>query len=378
MTVNPYRPQPNRDPILAPSRIRTWRVEVLDRDERTIGFTGMASRDEQSGVTGWDVEANDNSRVGLSGTLRVRGDLKVGGIQVDYSLHRFRIWESVEGVGEWPLGILVPALPSPQHSWRDTEWEVPLLGKLYDIQQYSALRQYVATIGSEVTYQIAYVLINDVGERAAAVTNSTAKLKSPIYWPSGTSMLTLLNELAGAIGYRGLVMGPMGIVRSSPYVLPKDRPLARTFAADAASLLTPEWSEEWNLAEVPNVYLARSSEVDGVVMEAVAEDRNPEHPTSIPRRGGTRVVEVEEGVEVATQAALQAHANRRLAELTAPSQRVQVTHLTVPTTHLNGGRGVWAGDRVTHRRPGHNIDAVVERMAWSSESQLCAATWRKI
>ena len=131
MTVNPYRPAPRRGPLEAPTRERSWRVELLDRDENTLGFVGDASTSaDGSGVVSWSVTANDESQVGLSGSLKVRGDLAAGGVPVDWSLHRFRIWEVVTGVGEWPLGVLLPAIPSPQHSWRVTSWDVELVGKL--------------------------------------------------------------------------------------------------------------------------------------------------------------------------------------------------------------------------------------------------------
>ena len=378
MTVNPYAPAPRRTALEAPTRERSWRVELLDRDENTLGVVGdSASAADGAGILSWSVTANDDSQVGLSGALRVRGELAAGGIPVDWSLHRFRIWETITGVGEWPLGVLIPAIPSPQHNWRETTWDVALVGKLRSMARSKLTQAWQATAATPVT---TYLLqrLDEAGELRRSVTPSAATLAQPIVWLSGTSRLTLANELGAAIGYRGLRADPTGQVRAEPYTAPGARPVSWDFQAGALSLLTPVWAEEWNL-DAPNVYLARSQELeDGTVLEAVAEDWDPTHPSSIPRRGGQEVTETEEGVEVADLAALQAHARRRLDDLVTPAQRMTVTHLSVPTVPLGEAQGLWVGAVVRHRRPGVDAKAVVEEMTWTSDSPLCQATWRKV
>lgn len=375
MSVNPFRPRV-ADPLMSASRERTWRVELVDRNGASLGFVGEAEG-SKSGVVGWSVNANANSQVGLSATMQVRGVLEVGGIEVDWSIHRFRIWEVLTGVGDWPLGVLTPTIPSPEHRWRETLWDVQLTGKLIDIQQDKLTSPWSASSTVPVTTHILSWL-TDLGEFDRSVTPSTATLPASILWPSGTSKLTMLNELAGAIGYWSLDADPYGTIRSQPYIAPKDRTVSWRFNADQFSLLSPRWHEEWNLGEVPNVYLGRSQEIDGVVFEATAEDWDPNHPTSIPRRGGVRRVEVEEGVEVATEAALQAHVDRRLSEMVAPSQRMTVEHLSVPTVPIGGREGVWPGVVVEHTRPDHESRVVVEQMSWSSNSPMCQTTWRRV
>lgn len=378
MSVNPFRPVALADPLQAANRVRSWRVELLDRLHNSLGVVGDSSTaKDQAGVVSWAVQANGNSTVGLSGSLKVQGDLVVGGVPVDWSIHRFRIWESLAGVGEWPLGVLIPAIPSPSHSWRDTTWDVELVGHLKVLGRDALTERWVAATSVPVTSYLVQRL-QDVAMEDRAVTDSTATLPAEVSWPAGTSKLTLANELSGAIGYRGLKADPSGTVRSEPYQAPKDRAVSWTFRADEVSLLTPDWSEEWNL-DTYNVVLVRSQELEnGTVLEAVAEDWDPDHPSSLSRRGGDRVVLVEEGVEVATQAAAQAWADRRLAEVTAPSQRMTVAHLGVPTIPLGGRPGLWTDSVVRHERPGHSSKAVVEQLAWSSDSPLVQATWRRV
>ena len=375
MTVNPFRP--TIAAIDSASRKRQWSVELLDRDERSLGFTSAANG-SSAGVVGWSVEADANSQVGLSGSLQVRGDLVVGDTPVDWSIHRVRIWETIEGLGTWPLGVLLPALPSPRHEWRDSTWEVELVGKLRSIGRDRLTQSWVGGAGSVVTSSIG-TWLDQLGEYNRAVTPSTATLPSSIVWSSGTSKLTMLNEMSAAIGYRGLRADPFGTILSAPYIAPGDRDVSWEFAADEASLLSPRWEEEWNL-DSPNLFLARSQDMgEGLVLEAIAEDWDDSRPSSISRRGGQRVTEVEEGIEVASQAALQAWADRRLSELVSPAQRVTVSHLTLPTVDMEDGvEGLWVEDVVHHVRPGVDMRAVVEKMAWSSTSPLCTATWRRI
>lgn len=380
MSVNPFRPQ-RISALTSAARKRSWAVELLDREERSLGFTGSAAAvGDRYGVTGWTVEANANSQAGLSGSLSVFGPLTIGGIEVDWSIHRIRIWETVAGVGTWPLGVLLPVLPSPSHKWRDTSWNVELIGKLRTIGRDRLTQSWAAGPGTPVTSHITNWL-QSIGEYNFAVTPATDQLTSQIIWPSGTSKLTMLNEMASAIGYRGLRADPSGTIISEKYTAPKDRTVSWEFTTNPDStLLTPEWEEEWNL-DAPNVFLARSQEQDdGVTWEAIAEDWDQDRPSSISRRGGQRVTEVADSVEVASAAALQAYANQRLSELVAPAERLTVSHLTVPTIDLEGAEaeGLWVEDVVRHVRPGHDIMAVVETMSWSSDSPLCTATWRRV
>ena len=371
---NLYRPR-MADPLHGAYRERSWRVEVLTRDEQSLGFLGDASAStDAAGVVSWDVTANANSQVGLTGTLRVRGD-----VGVDWSVNRLRIWETLSGVGTWPLGVFIPALPTPEHNWRDTSWNVGLLGKLHAVARDRLTASWEGTPATPATdligLQLAYT-----DEPNAAITPSPATLPAPILWASGTSRLTLCNELAGAIGYRGLRADPAGRVLSEPYTLPAERDPAMTFSADALTLLSPDWAEDWDL-DAPNVVLARSQEQpDGTVWETTAEDWDTGRPSSIPRREGQRVVHVEDAVEVATQAALAAHAARRLSELTTPAQRFTVEHLTVPTVELSEGRpGLWTESVVIHTRPGlEPVRCVVEDIHWRSDSPMCRATWRRV
>lgn len=370
MTVNAFRPQ-GIDPLLQSVRERSWRVELLDRDEQSLGFIGD-STDPNSGVSSWSVQANDNSQIGLSGSISIRGD-----VGINWASDRLRIWESITGVGEWPLGVLMPAYPTPKHVWRETFWEVELIGKLNAMAKSLTHQSWVGDTTTPVTSLILQQL-QDAGETKYSVTPTTATLGAQIIWPSATSRLTLANELASSIGFWGLRADPLGVVRSEQYKAPTARPVACEFIAGELTLLTPEWSEDWNLADVPNVVLARSQEVDGVSFEVVVEDHDPDHLVSIPSRGGSEVVEVIEGVEVASLTALQAYAEKRLADLTAPSQRFNVSHLSLPTVPLGNHNGLWVGSAVRHIRPGHDTIAVVETMHWSSDSPLCEATWRKV
>ena len=370
MTLNAYRPRVV-DPLMAAFRERSWRVELLTRDEESLGFIGD-STDPASGVASWTVSANDNSQIGLSGSISLRGN-----VDIDWSIHRFRIWESITGVGEWPIGVLMPAYPSPSYLWRETQWEVELIGKLNAIAKSKTTQSWTADTATPVTALIMQQL-QAAGETRFAITPKDDTLGAQITWPSSASRLTLMNELAGSVGYWGLRADPFGIVKSQPYEAPGSRLVAWDFKADDLSVLTPEWAEEWNLADVPNVIIGRSAEVDDVSWEVIVQDTNPDRPTSITRRGGVEVTETLDGIEVASIAALQTYIEKRMADLTAPAQRLIVSHLSLPTIPIGSRSGLWVGSAVRHRRPGHDIIAVVETMQWSSESPLCSATWRKV
>ena len=74
MTLNPYRPVVIV-PLFGATRERTWRVELLDRDEQSLGFVGD-STDPKSGISAWQVTASDTTAalqaagtIGLSNSL---------------------------------------------------------------------------------------------------------------------------------------------------------------------------------------------------------------------------------------------------------------------------------------------------------------------
>lgn len=359
------------DPLLAPTRIRSWWVEHLTGDHQSLGRIGdTASATHGAGIVGWTVEINHNSRIGLTGSLDVVGD-----VDVDWSKDRIRIWESIVGVGEWPLGTFQPHIPASRHSWRHIRREVELIGTLQAVEEAGIRSRHVLAAGAPVTPRIAQVLDAAGARGQTVITHSTAQAPSLLSWPAGTSPLIITNEMAGLIGHQGAWVDPHGRIQIAPYVAPGAKPESWRFEADDVTLLLPDWEDDLDLS-APNVLIGRSAELeDGTVLEATVTDTNPASPTSIPRRG-REVVEVIEGIEVANMAALEARLSRRLSELTAPSHRVIVQHLTVPTIPLGGRDGVWMGSQVRHVRPGVDHTALVEKMKWSSDSQICAATWR--
>ena len=171
-------------------------------------------------------------------------------------------------------------------------------------------------------------ILASTGETNLAITSDTTRLPSGLVWEPGTSKLTIINDLLASVGYSALWCDFTGAYRVSPYTLPSARPLAHTFSENERSIHSPEWAREHE-ALIPNKIVCISQETsDTPAMRSVALNEDPASPYSFQSQG-VWVAETHTGIEAATQAVLDATAQRYLSSALS-SATVQRSMLTTP------------------------------------------------
>ena len=349
----------NPAPLLTSSREQSWRFDLLNRADVQVGV--------MDGVKSCSLNLNVNAEIRGGGSLTYAGE------PIDWPQHRVQPWITVRGGGQemsWPLGVFL--MVSPEKDYGTAGGPVTL--QLYDTGQRisgksSTARVWSAPAGAVVTDVVRH-LLGRAGVRSA-VTDSTATLRTAMTWPPGTPYKRMINDLLDSINYFGIYVDAYGVFRADPYVRPQDRAPAFGFVDDGNSIYSTGFTHSADTFSIPNQVIL-VSQVDGEQppMVATVEDNDPASPYSVVSTG-LWTPHVEEGVDAADQATLQALAERRLSELQRVTSTYEITHLPVPLT-LN--------DAVTFRRDAHGVSALttVQTMELSMSDDLCRTTLREV
>ncbi len=338
-------------------RVEGFRIEQLTKSEAVLG--------DLYGITGGQLTWNANADIPGGGSIRLVETIQ----DVNYSQDRVRIWCMVNDE-EWPLGVFLLAAPSRKYTGDGSTRDITLIDKLSVIKDDVLTETFQVAVGANlVDAAVGQVLA--AGEEHVAVTNSAAKATNAMTWEPGTPRLTVVNDLLTAAGYWALWTDRQGQFCFTPYIAPADRPISYEFIEGAASIHSPDWEYKLSLWEACNRVVMVSQEDDaGNVWYASATDDNPASPTSTVSMGRVLNPIVEENVEAASQADLQAQATRKLLDNSNVVGKINVSHATVP---------VWFNESVHFVSQGMDATATITRMTMKLEAgALMSAEWRQV
>jgi hypothetical protein len=305
---------------LTTHRQASYRFTLLDGDDREVGAL--------EGVTGGSVTLSATTRLRGEGELQVT-DL---GQMVDWQTARVRVdyvMRTAQGDREWPVGVFMVAAPTVEHSGAGASRRVSLLGKLKILDEDMVEQTYSVPAGTVVTSRVEE-LVRSAGEDRVAVTGSEAVTASMMTWPPGTPKLTICNDLLDSVNYWALWVDGSGQFRVEPYTRPVARPRVWEFAEGAVAIHLPAWSEDQDIASVPNrVVLVGQGDAAGEALVGVATNEDPASPYSYQSRGRW-VTHTEEGVEADSQATLTGLAQRKLVDLSTPASTLSISHMPIP------------------------------------------------
>lgn len=131
-------------------------------------------------------------------------------------------------------------------------------------------------------------------------------------WSIGTDLLSIVNQLLGEIGYRPIWFDADGWAHLEPYKAASAANIKHSYgpANMRLSRMEPDWDQETDLFNAPNVFICVCSNADrSGVLRAVAENTSLSSAKSIYRRG-MRIHELVKVDQVADQQALQIFADR--------------------------------------------------------------------
>lgn len=244
----------------------------------------------------------------------------------------------------YPLGVFIPTTQSLSVD----------SGSRVNIQAYDRCQRVLDTNSAAPVYwprgtlylDAVEQLLSASGVNTVFTTPNTAVFAEPREdWDAGTPYLTIVNDLLAEINYRPLFFDENGAAVLEPASIPDAAQIRHTLDdADPETMVVLPITRTNDTFSAPNkfiVFCANPEKSENMV--AVAVNDNPQSPISTVRRG-REIVSVSTVDNIASQAELQAYAERLRNDSLLTGETV-----TVSTGLLPGWR---VGDAVAmHQRP---------------------------
>ena len=279
-----------------------WRFELVSRIGQTIGTL-------EGVLPGASVSGNVNAEIRWAGSLDVYGDPGVDWNKV--RVRPVRHWDDGAQSGETPYGLYVVKPAEAVEDSTGTVTKLDLLDRTIVVSEDRVTGTFTVPAGRNIVGAVAEI-IGSTGESGVALTPTEDVTRTDLVWEPGTTKLRIINDLAEHAGYFALWADHRGQFRFEPYTPPQDRPVVVRFRPGEHATFLPDvgWKSE---ATVHNRVVCVSQETgEGPAMIATAENENPASPYSFQAQGRW-VTRFEQGVEAASQAVLNQHAQRLLA-----------------------------------------------------------------
>lgn len=326
----------------------SWIITRLNhRDQAQEPLRGV-----RAGSLDWSI----HKQVRGGGTL----ELTDHGQSVDWLNDRLRITHNRDGELRH-MGVFLPTVPAWSHDETGRRASIRLVDKT-DILRSQVGTWHQIGAGRAIIPTVADI-IRAHGETALALADSPITLRTTLTWEPDATWLTVVNDLLQAAGYGALWCDGVGWYRAEPYRLPDQRALAATYGGELADYrMLRTYQDEADLSDTPNVVVAISQGDGGKQgLRGVARNTNPDSPLSVPARG-REIVHTVTGLEAASQAVIDGHARRLLAEASEITRKATWRHPIddVNVDDLVELRPLQLRGTVTQRKITLGIGAVVE------------------
>jgi hypothetical protein len=238
-------------------------------------------------------------------------ELRDGVDVIDYLKDRIKPYVRLQmpdgGWVEWPQGVFL--LSSPKrvlHTTGEVGRSVTAYDQLVVLSGDLTSDRYSIPAGRRFD-----AAILDIAAGFTISLTPTVKVL-PAAWdyPPGTSKLSILNDLLGAINYRGAWFDENGVLICQPYVLPDTVSPGYTYATDSTSVIVGDVQQDLDLFAVPNRWTLVVSDTDQPALSSTVTNSSATSPTSTVSRG--RVIsQLLDGQTAADQATLDALAAKQ-------------------------------------------------------------------
>lgn len=235
----------------------------------------------------------------------------------------------IDGV-EHPVGVFLPAAVTEMDSNGVRSLQVEAYDRCWRIQtQYrSAVTEVQA--GTSYITEVENILAS-AGVGTVLTTPSDAVLPAGRIWTGDEDKLTQANELLQEINYRDIWFTAEGVAVVEPYEEPSVANIRHTLDGDSVkSLLLPKYSRKTDIFDAPNTFICVCASPDrNSILSATAVNNSPSSPFSVIRRG-RQIAEYVQVRNIASQAELQAYANRLRNESMLRGETIQVETALLP------------------------------------------------
>jgi len=266
-----------------------------------------------------------------------------------------------------PLGVLMPSTVTPKEERGVETVELQAYDRCWRVRDYKMEGALYLTAGTAYLDAVEQLLTASGIATIIKTPSEAALAEDRQDWETGTSYLTVVNDLLAEINYKPLWFNATGFAILEPastptaehiqHIFTSTKPDPRNRKEVEAVRLLPQISRKTDIYEAPNVFLCICSNADkDAGMKATAENNNPQSPLSTMRRGRRIVKEVRVN-NIESQTELQAYADRLLYESMRTGEVINAE------TMLQSGFGV---DDVTAIKYGETLGICVEE-AWTMQ-----------
>ena len=329
---------------------------IREIDFRYIVMRGNADLCEIFPIDGKEpkIRMRDNAEIKMSLSGAFLPDERV-----NWLTDRIRPEMILDGV-RYPLGLYLPATVQ-EYTDESTKYvQIEAYDLCWLVKDYaSSLAMYVAQNDNYI--DAVENLLYLAGVEQSLATANAAALSEAREWLSGTSWLSIVNELLAEINYKSLWFNEQGLA----VLEPKQEPIVDNIrhvisSEDVKSLLLPSVVRETDVYSAPNVFICFCANPDkSANMVATATNNNVNSPLSVARRGRS-IAHVEKLNNIASQQELQAYADNLARESMYAGETIEII------TGLFPGYGV--GDII-----GLNLDgelSICVEHAWEMQLRV--------
>lgn len=335
-------------------REESWGYELLDLNDKPMGpLEGVA--------------AGGKLLFNIHNTIRSGGQIPYHGETLDWRDWRIKITHTVKVGGEsmtWPLGVFIPVSPETTHTGKGNTQVIELMDKLQVLNEDKFDGTLFYPAGSKVS-DLVKAIIYSANEEKVLIEETNSTLRTSMAWEPGTTKLRVINDLLDTANFFSLYCDGEGYFRASKYVKPADRPVYWKFEEGQNCIFADQFERTHDNFKIPNKFITISqSSKDEPGLRGVAVNQ------ADYERRGRWIVEVEEGVEAASQEIIDELADRKLRSKANIGTTLELEHAALEPS-LNS--------RVTFQGHGVKTQAVIQSMEVPlGVGELTATTLREL
>lgn len=273
----------------------------------------------------------DRLKMAFTGTFAPEAQDAVGR-RVEYNLLTDEIQPVlvIDGVPH-SLGVYIPTTPSDKDDGTVSSVHVEAYSRCQRVQDTNSASLLYWPRGTLYLDAIDQLLTAAGIETVFKVPSSAAFSEAREDWAPGVSYLDVVNQLLEEIGYNPLWFNADGHAMLQPASVPEVSAIRHILdASDPDTRVLPGISRETDLFNAPNVFVVICANPDkAALLSATSVNDNPQSPISVPRRG-RQIVSVTRVNNIASQAELQAYADRLRNESLISGETVRVSSGLLP------------------------------------------------
>lgn len=282
------------------SRAFRFRYKLLDKNENEKFYL--------NNVESGEVSMSQFDTIKRTAKFRIKDD----GTPIDWLTDRIQPIVEVQMFdGKWigfPLGIFLLKSPTKSDEEGGIIREVEAYDGLVVLRDDKFTSRYHIPAGTNYKDAIIAIL-QSAGITKYNIADTDKTLPVDKEFEIGTEKIAAINELLSAINFIPLIVDPNGYYTTYAYQSPQYRGVDYSYADDSLSVMYKGMTEELDLWDVPNKWVAVLSDAERDPIVSMYENSNPDSPTSTTNMGRS-IVRLLEVQDIADQAALDQYVER--------------------------------------------------------------------